>query len=236
MRLAILESGHDRVSGLALWLMSRFSRDDVTDILKVVFYRTQFFGTPFSDLVHDALRGPSFWSVGERELFASFTSHTNDCPFCTAVHRDFAASYAGERFVDDALASPTTAGLRPEARAVLGFLDKMSREPHSLTAADVAAVRAEGVDDEALDEAVHISTLFHVISRIMNAVGATVPNRRQRAESVRFIRRFGYRIPAPVRLLSHDRRSRVTSGEVVSAEVRSGHRSERLGTRKTHRG
>src|SRR5262245_19854686 len=89
LRLAVLESGHDRVSRLALRLMSRFSQDDPTDILKVVFYRTQFFGTPFSDLVHDALRGPSFWYVGERELFASFTSQTTQCPFCTTVHRDF---------------------------------------------------------------------------------------------------------------------------------------------------
>jgi uncharacterized peroxidase-related enzyme len=205
MRLAVLDSGHDRVSGLALRLMSRFFRDDTTDILKLVFYRTQFFGTPFSDLVHDALRGRSFWTVGERELFASYTSQTNECPFCTTVHRDFAGSYVGERLIDDALATPSSAGVRPEVRAVLGFLDKMSRDPDGLTASDVEAVRVGGVDADALDEAVHISTLFHVISRIMNAVGATVPNQRQRAVSVRFIRRFGYRIPAAVRLLSRDR-------------------------------
>jgi hypothetical protein len=31
--------------------------------------------------VHEALRGPSEWSVGERELFAAYTSKLNHCRF-----------------------------------------------------------------------------------------------------------------------------------------------------------
>jgi hypothetical protein len=27
------------------------------------------------------MRGPSEWTVGERELFAAFTSRLNQCPF-----------------------------------------------------------------------------------------------------------------------------------------------------------
>lgn len=51
------------------------------DILKTVLYRPELFGRPYSDLVHALLRGPSEWSVGERELFATFTSHLNACKF-----------------------------------------------------------------------------------------------------------------------------------------------------------
>lgn len=211
VRLAILDSGHDRVSGLGLRLMSLVMRDDATDILKVVFYRTHYFGTPFSDLVDRVLRGsPSFWTVGERELFASYTAQTNQCPFCATVHRDFAGSYLGDDLVDAALAAPTAntdtnGDLRPEARAVLGFLDKMSRHPDALTGADVEVLHRAGVDDDAIAEVVEVGSLFHVISRVMNAVGATVPNRRQRAAAVRFVGRFGYRLPAPIRVLSRAR-------------------------------
>ena len=40
-----------------------------------------FFGTPFSETLDHAMRGPSEWSAGERELFAGFTSLLNQCPF-----------------------------------------------------------------------------------------------------------------------------------------------------------
>ncbi len=51
------------------------------DIMRTVLYRPELFGRPYSDLVHALLRGPSDWSVGERELFATFVSHLNACRF-----------------------------------------------------------------------------------------------------------------------------------------------------------
>jgi hypothetical protein len=51
------------------------------DIMRTVLYRPELFGKPYSDLVHALLRGPSEWSVGERELFAAFTSRLNSCRF-----------------------------------------------------------------------------------------------------------------------------------------------------------
>ena len=35
----------------------------------------------FSDELDVVMRGPSEWSAGERELFAGFASHLNQCPF-----------------------------------------------------------------------------------------------------------------------------------------------------------
>lgn len=53
----------------------------VSDIQRVLTYRSEFFGTPMSILTQSVLRGPSDWLVGERELFAAFTSSLNRCPF-----------------------------------------------------------------------------------------------------------------------------------------------------------
>jgi len=39
------------------------------------------FGNPFSTCLQDLLRGPSDWSVGERELFASFTASRLQCVY-----------------------------------------------------------------------------------------------------------------------------------------------------------
>jgi hypothetical protein len=50
-------------------------------VVKTLLYRPELFGRPFSDALETAMRGPSQWSAGERELFAGFTSLLNQCPF-----------------------------------------------------------------------------------------------------------------------------------------------------------
>jgi hypothetical protein len=50
-------------------------------VLKTLMYRSELFGRPFSDATDRAMRGPSEWTDGERELFAAFTSLLNQCPF-----------------------------------------------------------------------------------------------------------------------------------------------------------
>jgi hypothetical protein len=49
--------------------------------VKTLLYRGEIFGTPFSEELERVMRGPSEWSAGERELFAGFTSHLNQCLF-----------------------------------------------------------------------------------------------------------------------------------------------------------
>ena len=50
-------------------------------VLKTLHYRPELFGEPYSDALDLALRGPSDWSAGERELFAAFVSSLNQCVF-----------------------------------------------------------------------------------------------------------------------------------------------------------
>jgi hypothetical protein len=65
----------------------RLSNVDAVDarmglgVLKTLQYRRELFGEPFSNALDVALRGPSDWSEGERELFAAFVSSLNQCPF-----------------------------------------------------------------------------------------------------------------------------------------------------------
>ena len=51
------------------------------DVARVLAYRPEMFGSPFSICLEDVMRGPSDWSIGERELFAAFVSRKNHCPF-----------------------------------------------------------------------------------------------------------------------------------------------------------
>ena len=59
-------------------LLSGFPAPDVVRTLK---YRAHLFGRPHSAHTQAVMRGPSEWSVGERELFAAFVSNLNRCQF-----------------------------------------------------------------------------------------------------------------------------------------------------------
>jgi hypothetical protein len=76
MRLSVLDRGHRGRARLLLSLLGRRS----PDYLKTLMYRPGFFGRRFGAIAHEVLRGPSPWSVGERELFAAYTARLNQCP------------------------------------------------------------------------------------------------------------------------------------------------------------
>ncbi len=80
MRLSNLETRHTLSQKLILSLSSVIFSEPV-DIIKLFMYRSDYFGKPFCNLGHIILRGPSDWSVGERELFGAFTSKSNQCVF-----------------------------------------------------------------------------------------------------------------------------------------------------------
>jgi hypothetical protein len=81
MRLRQVERGHRLPQRLMLAAMRAAARMEPPDVVKTCLYRREFFGKHYSDVLHPVMRGPSEWTVGERELFAAFTSQLNQCPF-----------------------------------------------------------------------------------------------------------------------------------------------------------
>ena len=81
MRLDAVERGHRFPQKLQLGLIRLFSGRRAQDVVRTLLYRPGFFGGPFSAWTQAVMRGPSPWSVGERELFAAFVSRINRCRF-----------------------------------------------------------------------------------------------------------------------------------------------------------
>jgi hypothetical protein len=81
MRLKQVERGHRLPQKLMLGVIRMMSGRRAPDILRTLFYRPELFGAPFSAALQPVMRGPSEWSVGERELFAAFVSRKNQCLF-----------------------------------------------------------------------------------------------------------------------------------------------------------
>ena len=81
MRLANVLRG-DRVSAKLLYVLMRtVSGYRAPDVVRTLRYRPDHFGKPHSVHTQAVMRGPSEWSVGERELFAAFVSRLNQCLF-----------------------------------------------------------------------------------------------------------------------------------------------------------
>jgi len=81
MRLRAVEHRHRLPQRLKLMLIRLVSARRVPDVVKMLLYRPEFFGRPMCAWTQAVMRGPSTWSVGERELFAAFTSRLNQCLF-----------------------------------------------------------------------------------------------------------------------------------------------------------
>lgn len=81
MRLEKVERGHRLLQKIILAIIRLTIGVPVADVVRTMLYRPEFFGSHFCASLHDALRGPSEWTVGERELFAAFVSRQNRCPF-----------------------------------------------------------------------------------------------------------------------------------------------------------
>ena len=81
MRLKRLETAHPWRYRFLRALLTLKHRVRVPDVIRMLCYRDEFFGKPYNAWIEAILRGPSPWSVWERELFAAFTSRLNRCDF-----------------------------------------------------------------------------------------------------------------------------------------------------------
>jgi hypothetical protein len=80
MRLHRVHRGHSLGDKLRLAVMGIMA-GHAPGVVRTLLYRKEYFGRPFSQLTQQVMRGPSAWSVGEREIFAAFVSRRNQCVF-----------------------------------------------------------------------------------------------------------------------------------------------------------
>ncbi len=99
----------------------------------------------------------------------------------------------GTDVVKAALADWRTAPLREPMRLMLGFLQKLIREPDSVGAADVAPLREVGISDAAMEDAICVCAAFGVINRIADAMEFHVPTDAQFARAAPIMLRRGYK-------------------------------------------
>lgn len=81
MRLANVSHRQKLKDRLMIRFIELVSRRPAADVIRTLMYRRDFFGDHYNPLLQAALRGDHAWTVGERELFASFTARLEACHF-----------------------------------------------------------------------------------------------------------------------------------------------------------
>ena len=191
MRLNILDHGHRLRARLFIRLVKRLTGHPLDATARMALYRPQFFGDPMFQLGAAVLRGRSYWTAAEREFLATYSAKLNQCPFCVSIHTETTrVESSGKIDVDD------TSSVRPQLAAVLPLLEKVGRTPDRVGRVDVDAVRAAGVPDEAIVDALYVNLLCNVMNRLASALGFTWESHDHVQLGAKVIHMVSYRLPS----------------------------------------
>jgi uncharacterized peroxidase-related enzyme len=192
MRLKILNSGYRFGTKMLSTLIHLVTRQPVPDAARLVFYRPDFYGTPMKAITHPAMRGPSAWSVGDRELMAAYVSKVNECAFCIGAHTATSAmAYQDEAKVLAVLSDLETASIEEPLRATLRLLGKLTRE-QTVNADDMRAVLSASVSREQIEDALAVCFAFNTTDRLADAFGFFVPEPKGFEAGAKFLLQRGY--------------------------------------------
>jgi uncharacterized peroxidase-related enzyme len=193
MRLDILDHGYRPSTKLLFALIRLFSGHPVPDAAKLVFYRPGFYGARAKELTHEAMRGPSAWSVGDRELMAAYVSKVNDSAFCIGAHTATATqAYQDGPRVAAVLADLESAPVAEPLRATLRMLGKLTREG-KIGAEDMREVLAAGASPQQVQDALAVCAAFNITDRLADAFGFELLSPEGFEAGAKYLLKRGYR-------------------------------------------
>lgn len=193
MRLDVLDRGYRPATKLLFALIRLVSRHPVPDAAKLVFYRPDFYGARAKEFTHEAMRGRSAWTVGDRELMAAYVSSVNQTAFCIAAHSATARrAYQDEAMVAAVLADLESAPIEEPLRATLRMLGKLTREG-TLSAEDMRAVLAAGVSATQVEDALAVCCAFNTTDRLADAFGFEILSQEGFDAGAKYLLKRGYR-------------------------------------------
>lgn len=175
-------------------------RDDVPEGVRRLWDKSlEVFGFVPNVFVAQALNGEQFqawWTYfnllvnkeghltnAERELLAVVVSGLNRCTYCTVSHGAALRHHTGDPTTSDLVAvNWRQAGLPQREAALAAYAERLTLAPAEVTPADLEPLRAVGLDDHQLLEAIQVIGMFNMTNRVATAL-AMVPNPEYHAQA-----------------------------------------------------
>jgi AhpD family alkylhydroperoxidase len=142
---------------------------------RIVLKKRAHLGASLGAWTHSTMRGPSAWSIAERELMAAMAAQWNACAFCTDMLGAAAATHLGRATVDAVLCDYHSAPISDGLKMTLEFLEIMTLRPKGMTEEHINAVLDSGISIETLIDAIEVGVVLKLISRYASALDFTSP-------------------------------------------------------------
>lgn len=193
MRLDILNHGYTPATKLLFKVIRLFSGHPVPDAAKLVFYRPKFYGAAAKQFTHEAMRGPSAWSVGDRELMAAYVSKLNESAFCISAHTATASqAYNDAPRVTAVLNDLDSAPIEEPLRATLRMLATLTTNA-TLTPEDIRPVLSVGASPQQIKDALAVHAAFNTTSRLGDAFAFELLTPEAFTAGANYLLKRGYR-------------------------------------------
>jgi uncharacterized peroxidase-related enzyme len=193
MRPDILNRGYSPGTKALFALIKVFSRQPLPDAAKLVFYRPGFYGARAKQFTHEAMRGPSAWSVADRELMAAYVSKVNETAFCIGAHTATAGqAYQDGAKVQSVLTDLDKAPVEDGLRATLRMLGTLTREG-KVSAEDMRDVLSAGVSPQQVADALAVCAAFNTTDRLADAFGFELLSPEGYEAGAKYLLKRGYR-------------------------------------------
>lgn len=129
-------------------------------------------------LYMELLYGQSPLTRREREAIAVAVSRTNGCAYCVAHHSEALARYEKNQDHLAAIREGRWNILDARTARLCQYAEKLTRDPASVRAADIALLRDSGLDDRAILDAAQISAYFNFVNRLVLGLGVGLEENR----------------------------------------------------------
>jgi len=97
-----------------------------------------------------------------------------------------------------------TAPIPPQLKAALGLVGKLTLSPEAVGAEDIRATLDAGVSEDGVIDAIYVCFAFNLIDRVADALGFDLMDEAGYRQAAQVLLRFGYKLPAPLRLLAQN--------------------------------
>jgi uncharacterized peroxidase-related enzyme len=130
----------------------------------------------FTALYNNLMLGASGLTKLEREMIGVVVSSINRCWYCQVAHGAAVRELSGDPALGEALVMNWKAAeLSPSHRAMLTFVDKMTRDSAGITEEDRESLRDAGFSDRDIWDIVSVAGFFAMSNRVASAT-AMQPN------------------------------------------------------------
>lgn len=118
---------------------------------------------------------PGGLSRAERELGATVVSRINGCVYCGSVHAQRFEQLAKRNdVIAQVFEDPRTAGTSAREKAIAQFSIALTERPGAITADDIRALKAVGLNDAEILDLLHSDAIFAWANRLMLNLGEPV--------------------------------------------------------------